>query len=109
MPRSTIQGTYKICKICQVSQERKNFYPLTNGGHISKCKKCFNQIKRSNYIHKEREQKALSDEVKSTVLRDILAGYDMKKTAHRNNITYYAIRKHNKINPFENQIQALVH
>jgi hypothetical protein len=107
MPRFSIQGTYKICKICQVSQERKNYYNLTNGGFVSKCKKCFNQIKRSNYIHKERGRRDIPEEVKSTLLRDILAGYNMKKTACRNNITYYAIRKHNKNNPFELQIQAL--
>lgn len=108
MPRVSIQGVNKICKVCHISQEKKNFYNLANGGHISKCKKCFNNIKRNNYIHKNRELiRCIPDDIKATLLRDVMEGYNLKQTARRNNLTYYAVRRYNKINPFVVQIMEM--
>jgi hypothetical protein len=104
MTRATIHGINKICNVCLISQHKQNFYTLTRGGHLSKCKKCFNNIKRLKYVHKNRTPRTIPDTQKAILLREVKEGYNMKQIAQRNNLTYYTVRRYNKINPFVLQI-----
>jgi hypothetical protein len=87
-----MNAVFKLCRDCYESKGREQFY-----NYSSYCKPCHNK-KRLKYVRHApaKGMKLLTGDTLSNILRDINAGFNLKETAIRNNITYTTIRKFNK-------------
>ena len=100
-----MNSNLRICRVCNQSlEEEKHYYKIKKNGHkyISRCISCDN-LRRSKYVIKvgPKGVKTIKDGLLASILQDLNSGLNMKQTAIKNNINYYALLKYNKLTPLK--------
>ena len=93
----------KQCSTCNLLLPREqNFYMRNRyaGLYCSSCKKCDNR-RRAKYVVKQPPKgiKTIQGALLTAIIRDLGAGFNLKQTAERNKINYYALLNFNKLTP----------
>jgi hypothetical protein len=93
----------KQCSTCKLLLPREqNFYMRDRyaGLYCSSCKKCDNR-RRAKYVVKQPPKgiKTIQGVLLTAIIRDLGAGFNLKQTAERNKINYYALLSFNKRTP----------
>ena len=96
---------YKTCKGCNLTlEEEKHFYRRRRNSDkfLGRCISCDN-LRRAKYVVRigPKGYKTIRGPLLESILCDLSAGLNMKETALKNNINYYALLKFNKMNPLK--------